>query len=472
MYPFDRAAIAAILLLLVLLSALAGMGRTVAPRSAIFSWRDRQISARDRFFTLAFAQPMVTSSVEANLEISPDLPGKISWRDRSKLYYTLLQPPQYGTSYQLRLQDARWVFGEGGQPGGRIPRFQAQFRARDRVFAYLGVSGDERDRIVLYNLTRDRKTVLTPPDLLAVDFEPYPDGRRILFSAVARDALQRDPRPVQLYTVTTGLNSPPSAPRATPGRIAQVLEADSYLNRQFDLSPDGKRILVERSNRLDAQDTVLWLLSDGSKARSLGIPGVAFAIAPDSQSVAVVQETGISLIPLTPQARTLTFLPDYSAIVGSDRDTGTQLFLQTHSDGTRSLVALNAEGSSRELLRTQGLIGNCQFSPQQQNTLYCLRIGGEQQLQEQPVLSMVDVQRQQETPFLALANDREVVLSMAPDGSGLLFDQVTRTSPAPRNDEVKANIWYLPLPEFRLNQEPLVRPPEKLTSGFNPSWIP
>ena len=86
---------------------------------------------------------------------------------------------------------------------------------------------------------------------------------------------------------------------------------------------------------------------------------------------------------------------------------------------------------------------------------------------------MIDRQRQQETPFLALANDREVVFSMAPDGSGLLFDQVTRTSsPTAGNEEIQANIWYLPLPEMRPNQDPLIQPPEKLTPGFNPSWIP
>ncbi|MDY7013460.1 MAG: hypothetical protein SVX43_07605, partial [Cyanobacteriota bacterium] len=166
LYPFDRAALAAILVLLVLLSLLLGLTGFLAPKIANFSWSDRKIGARDRIFTLAFAQPMVHSSVEANLEISPQLPGQISWSDR-QLYYTLAAPPQYGTSYQLRLQGARAAYGEWGQPGRPIQPFEAQFRTRDRVFAYLGTNGDERNRLMLYNLTHNRKTILTPPDLLA-----------------------------------------------------------------------------------------------------------------------------------------------------------------------------------------------------------------------------------------------------------------------------------------------------------------
>lgn len=471
-YPFDRAAIAATIVLLVFLSGLIGVGVSVTPRVSDFSWRDKPISARDRAFTLAFAQPMARSSVEANLKFSPELPGKISWSG-TQLHYTLTAPPQYGNTYKVQLQDATAAYGEFARAGRRIQPFQAQFTTRDRVFAYLGVERDERDKLILYNLTREEKIVLTPPDLLVVDFQPYPDGDRLLFSAVARDAVERDPNAVQLYTVTTGLNFTNEERVPLPGRVKQVLDATDYQNLQFDLSADGKIILVERVNRINPRDRSLWILPEGGQARSLGIRGEVFAIAPDSQRVAVVQERGISLIPLTPRAKALEFLPGYETIVGFSEETPAKVLLEPNAEGTRSLVLLDENGKKRELLRTEGLIPNCLFSPQQKNILYCLRIGGEQQPQEQPILSIIDLEQKTETPFLALVNDREVILSMAPDGSGILFDQVIQTNAsAPGNDAFKANIWYLPLPKIVPGEQPVITPPKKLIPGLNPRWLP
>lgn len=467
-YPFDRAAIAAIAFLSLCLSGLTLAGTYWTPRVSEFSWNNKRISARDRTWTLAFAQPMAHQSVEENLRITPELPGRIYWRG-NQMYYVANQPPQYGQTYTLQLSNAQAEYGEFGQVGRTLRPFQAQFTTRDRVFAYLGTFGEERDRLILYNLTREQKTILTPADLLVVDFQPYPDGDRILFSAVARDTVERDPTAVSLFTVTTGI---PNLGRGQlPGRVQSILDSNDYQNLQFDLSADGQIILVERLNRQNARDRSLWIIEDGQKARSLGIPGEIFAISPDSQSVAVVQEGGISMIPLTPRAKPLEFLAGYDSIVAFSRDTFANVLLEPNAEGTRSLVLLSRNGVKQEIMRTRALIPSCQFSPQQANILYCLKLDSEQQPSE-PILSIVDLEQRTETPFLALVNDREVVLSMAPDGSGLLFDQaIPTTASAPGQEAFKANIWYLPLPEIS-GGKPKISPPKKLIPGLNPRWLP
>ncbi|MDY7032604.1 MAG: hypothetical protein SVY10_11950, partial [Thermodesulfobacteriota bacterium] len=47
---------------------------------------------------------------------------------------------------------------------------------RDRVILYLGAEKNERGRLILYNLTQQKKRLLTPKDLVVLDFEPFSQG--------------------------------------------------------------------------------------------------------------------------------------------------------------------------------------------------------------------------------------------------------------------------------------------------------
>ncbi len=132
---------------------------------------------------------MDRASVEANLHVEPPLPGKISWSGR-RLVYTLTAPPQYvkrsypagNRTYKIELQKAREKLGVDKQ-GNAIAPFVSQFSTPERAFVYKGTEAEEKGRLILYNLTRKQKIILTPENLVVKDFRIYPAGDRILFSA-------------------------------------------------------------------------------------------------------------------------------------------------------------------------------------------------------------------------------------------------------------------------------------------------
>jgi hypothetical protein len=181
----DRVAIAAMLALLLLIGFLLLNGDRSSPRVRDFNWQGKQVGGDDIAFLIAFSRPMNHASVEQNLQLEPPLPGKISWAGR-RMAYTLTAPAPYGTSFQVKLQGAQDRFTQAGSDRGKIQPFVGQFRSRDRAFAYIGTATEEADRLILYNLTKQEKIILTPPDLQVTEFKPYPQGDRILFTATAR----------------------------------------------------------------------------------------------------------------------------------------------------------------------------------------------------------------------------------------------------------------------------------------------
>jgi len=468
-HRFDTIAIVTMISLMGLIVGAVSANLLSAPRVVEYSWQGKPIGAGDRGFSLTFDSPMDRDSVEANLQIDPDLPGKISWSGNT-LFYTLTAPPQYGETYQVQLRGAKALRGEWGQESPRIESFQAELPTRDRIVAYLGTQGEEQGKIVLYNFTQDRRELLTPGDLTVVDFQPYPEGDRLLFSAIDSTLDDGNLDTLQLYTVTTGLNYTNAENPQPPGRIQRLLDASQYRNLKFDLSPDGNLIVVERVNRNNTQDTALWVIRDNQLPRSLGTQAVDFTITPDSQSVAVVQENGVSLLPLTPEAPSLEFYRNYQGILGFTPDTGEMLLLRVGANGTRSLALTDDPGETTPILQTLADIRNCEFDLMQPHLAYCFQIGGENQSPRQPLVAAINLKQGENLPFIGLSNYPEVILNMSPDGVALGFDQVVPQPNQP--DQLEANLWILPTPNFRPNREPEIAPPERLFPGLNPVWIP
>ena len=499
--PLDRVAIALMLVLSLLIGLLLWQGDAVAPRVRDFSWQDKQVGAEDTSFTLTFSRPMDIKSVEANLQIDPPLPGKVAWAGR-RMVYTLLAPAPYGTSYQVQLQQARDSFTESEANKRLIQPFKGQFRTRDRAFVYLGVEG-EQGRLVLYNLTQQQKTLLTPKDLVVVDFKPYPYGEKILFSATERTSNGQGLLSSQLYTVTTGIQDGNKAaessdrflhPRSEEthdqaGRIDLLLDNKDYQNLKFDLSPDGKTIVVQRVNQRNPAELGLWLVRPDAKPEPMKTePGGDFMITPDSHAVAVAQGQGVAILPLQVEAKKpLDFLPQFGIVLDFTRDGSEAAMVKFNTDYTRSLFLVTNGGVQKQVLRTTGSILSAQFDPHEQK-LYCLLtqlLEGES-YQEQPYLMVIDLETGKQKPLLLLPNQRDVQMSLSPDGLGLLFDQVvTATVPSnrqkaniPRTNEGEAiatsHLWLLPLiTDTSKSETPSQLQPEKLPlSGFHPSWLP
>jgi len=153
------------------------------------------------------------------------------------------------------LQKARKKLGFDKQ-GNAIAPFVSQFSTPDRVFVYKGTEAPEKGRLILYNLTRKQKIILTPENLVVKDFRIYPAGDRILFSASECSKYKQGLYEQSLYTVTTGRSSDAAQ---KPGTIQQILGNQDYKNLNFDRSPDGKDLTVGRAKKGNAEDIGLWV---------------------------------------------------------------------------------------------------------------------------------------------------------------------------------------------------------------------
>ncbi len=498
--PIDRTAITLMTVLSVAIAFLLWNGDHALPKVRDFSWEGKQVGAEDNSFILTFSRPMAHATVEENLKITPSLkPGKFSWVGR-KMAYRLVEPAPYGTTFKVTLEGARDGLTGAGENGHLIEPFTGHFRSRDRAFVYIGVDGEEEGRLILVNLSLDKPkpVILTPKDLMVMDFKIYPRGERILFAATDRNGKDKSLLEQELFTVTTGINplSPPNfqAPETpvkqaeTAGRINKILDSKEYQNLQFDLSADGQNIVVQRANRLHpGEDFGLWLLTDGEKPKPLhNQPGGEFLIAPDSSAIAIAQGQGIAILPLKPQAEPLDFLAKFGRVLSFGKDNSAAM-VKYNSDYTRSLFLVNNQGVEKELLRTTGSILSAQFDPMNQ-TLYCLltQLMKGKDYQEQPFLAAIDLATGNLKPLLVLPNQRDIQMSLSPDGLALLFDQISTANQSqgmlpdntPRTSDGRpiatSRLWLLPVISTTTSPDtaPKLQPEDLLLSGFHPRWLP
>ncbi len=382
--PLDRVALGTIFVILVLISILLLVGDRTSVQVEDFSWQDKQVGVGDRSFSLTFNHPVKPESVKGkDLSIKPDLAGKISWVGR-RMFYTLTEIPSYETKYTVALQDTQ----EGWQP------FKSDFTTRDRYLAYIGVKGEEKGRLILYNLTAKSKVLLTPPTLVVTDFVPYQEGDIILFSAWRLGSKTQTFSQQKLYTVTTGLNFASAAQSKPSGQLKLILDAQDYQNLQFSFSPATQKVIVQRVSRTKPEEFGLWSIS-GKAVKSLGIKGGEFQIAPQGDTLAIAQTKGIKTIPLTQEAPSEKIFADYGRILDFSRQ-GSKVMIKFNSDATESLFLVNQTGQEKELLKTQAAIFNCQFEPHQEEALYCLITQTtEETALEKPILTLIDSQNPQ-----------------------------------------------------------------------------
>ena len=408
--------------------------------------------------------------------------------------FTFNSPLPYGSKYQVQLEGAKDDLPNltDEERGTEMEPFNAVFRTRDRVFAYIGVEAEEEGRLILYNLTQQQKTTLTPQDLLVKDFKIYPDGEQILFSATDPLSQSRGLLAEQLYTVTTGISFQSSSQKSKlpepAGKINRVLDNQAYQNLKFDLSNDGKTIVVQRVNRQNPADFGLWILQPDAKPRPLeNEPGGDFLITPDSNSIAVAQGQGVAILPLTPAAKPLDFLPKFGVVLSFARDGSAATMVKFNADYTRSLFLVTNQGNETELLRTTGSINSCEFNPNKE-ILYCLLtqlIEGEEYVEE-PFIAAIALEAAKNKeklpvkPLVVLPEQRDITVSLSSDGLALLFDQIVSTTPSAsnslRSDEgqaiADAVLWLLPVVDSTSSQTPVQLQPEKLLPGFKPRWLP
>jgi Tol biopolymer transport system component len=484
--PIDKLAITLIVSLTLVIGGLIWLGNScgnqcllqTGPRVKEFSWENREIGAEDQAFIITFDRPMDHASVEKNLVIGPALPGKFSWAGR-RLAYTLTSPIPYGEKYHLQIEGAREQFRSGNRLGQTLAIFEREFKSRDRAFAYIGTNGEEQGRLIFYNLTEEKKTLLTPADLTVMAFEFYPDGKKILFSAVAKNQGVQGIRELQLYQVDSS---------QSPAKIELVLDNKDYQNNHFDLAKDGETIVVQRIERRNPINFDLWAVKSGEKPQQLNIQGGEFLIAPDSKTLAVTQGEGIALLPLKTETKPLDFLPKFGRILNFSADGTAAAMVNFNTDNAkmryiRSLFYVNNQGLQKRLLNLQGSIIDCQFNATGSD-LYCLLtelVTNSQEYKEKPYFAKIDVKTGQVTPLLELADYRDIHISLSPDGLAIIFDQLRTsydtnpTNPLTTDSGetiISGRLWMLipPLQDgVKASKSDLIELP---LAGIRPQWMP
>ena len=438
-----------------------------------FSWQNKTIGGQNRAFILTFNRPMDRVSVEENLNITPPLPGKVSWSGL-RLAYTLDNPAPYGETYQVTLTEAQERFPNQEQAGSEIQPFQAQFRSRDRALAYVGTEGEEQGRLVLSNWTRSQKTILTPQNLAVFDFKPYPQGDRLLFSAADNSQGIEGIRYLQLYSVSTQANS------ITENglEVKLILDNQKYQNNKFDIAQDSTTVVVQRLNRNNPADYGLWKIIDGKSPQLISNNQVGdFLITPDSQAIAAAQGEGIALLPLEERAEPLDFLPKFGRVLDFTADGTGAAMVNYNTDNeklkyTRSLYYVNSQGMERELLNTEGSIQNCQFDPTAKH-LYCwlTELAKGKLYIEKPYLAEINLKTGEIRTLVTVAKYQESQISVAPDGLGILFEQSPNQTNSSLPEEKKNSIW-LAIPPEGLASKAIADVEQLPFVGFHPQWLP
>jgi hypothetical protein len=470
-----------------------------------FSWEDKKIGVEDRYFTIDFNRPVDRASVEKKLKIIPELPGQISWSG-GRLFYSLKRLPNYNTTYQIILSGAEEL---NKKATNKSEIFKTQIKTRDLIFAYIGVDNlstniedignaycptqlgerkskqvkeKEQGRLILYNLSQCKKTILTPLDVVVTNFKSYPNGEKIIFSAFESSLGLEGISQQQLFTVTTGINWVANSKTEPTGRIQIVLDNKFYKNFKFDLSADGKTILVQRSSRSNASESGLWIISNHEEPRPLGIPGNDFRLAPNGETVAIIQKKGVAIVPLNQDISLSQYFQGYENILGFSRNGEKKLMVVNNPDYTRSLFLVNKK-EAKEIFKTIGPIPSCEFEPINEELIYCIKTELAQQEDKyviEPFLSAINTTNLETTPLLKLPQYQDVRMSMSPDGQQLLFDQIIPTTLAGNNVLVTDSgqtistsaIWGLPLTNLEVINKPSILPPKELVKGFHPRWIP
>ena len=479
--PIDKLAIALIILLALVMGLLIWGGTAcedeclfhAGARVSSFSWQNKTISGQDRAFILTFNRPMDRDSVEENLTITPPLPGKISWSGL-RLAYTLDNPAPYGEAYQVTLAGAKERFPNQEQVGSEIQPFDAQFRSRDRALAYIGTEGEETGRLVLSNWTRSQTAILTPKNLTVFDFQPDPQGNFILFSAADSSQGIEGIGYLQLYKVSTRLDSVTENGSA----VELVLDNQKYQNNKFDISQDGTTIVVQRLNRSNPTDYGLWKLVEGKSPQMFTNNQVGdFLITPDSQAVAAAQGEGIALLPLKDYAEPLDFLSRFGRVLDFTADGTGAAMINYNTDRedlkyTRSLYYVNTQGIEKELLNTDGSIQNCQFDPTAEH-LYCwlTELSKKEVYIEKPYLAEINLKTGKINTLITVAKYQESQVSVAPDGLGILFERSQDRVDSGTPGEKKNSIW-LAIPAVDLADTTTSNIEQLPFIGFHPQWLP
>lgn len=215
----------------ILVIAILVAGDRTYPKVSQINLAETNLPVATTQMILSFNREVDRNSVEESLTTEPPLQGRFSWIGR-KMAYTFDEPLNYNQSIKISLKNAVDAKEDA------IRNFEFNTTVEPKKFFYLDTDGPN-SRLALVNLSSSEKTYLTPENLIVLEYKYIPAASRVYFFAT--DTASLDPTYFitdlkQLYFVDlNNLN------------IRLLADSKDYVNFEFDVSPDGKRLALTRS---------------------------------------------------------------------------------------------------------------------------------------------------------------------------------------------------------------------------------
>jgi len=220
------------------------LGDKTFPKVTKVNINNETVLASQRQIVFTFNRNMNRKSVEENFSVIPAVEGTLSWSGKNFAFTPLASFP-YGKRFQIKINN------EAKDEDGKTldKNFVYNFQTDNLRFAYLATDGDYAQDIVISNLKGEDLLVLPTRDYEMESFEVAPDGKKIYF--LGKHQNQDN---AELFQI--GLHDK---------KITQLTEEKGFLNKAFQLSPDGRYLTLSRVemslNGEIASSIQLWLAS-------------------------------------------------------------------------------------------------------------------------------------------------------------------------------------------------------------------
>jgi hypothetical protein len=365
----------------------------------------------------------------------------------------------------------------------------------EKMFGYIATEGTNRGRLMVQKMGETTSNTVSPSGYIVKDFRFLPNSQAILFAAVpvTKDLPQILSPQIYQTNITNG----------TP---KLVLDNKEYQNIKFEISPDGKTMVVHRvSNKNPGEFGIFAIDLETNKTLQRVSQGGSFAITPDSTAIAVAEDTGVVLKPFKTGSKFTTFSNKFGRILSFAPNGSAALFEKYNDNYTHDLFMVSVQGLEKKLLTVTGEIQAAQFTSDSQGVYGIVaelatipkphnhdhenhQEGDEEEeaagtvgYNSQPYLVAIEVATAKSTKLYKLHQQQGISMTLAADGRSLIYDQVvtdkgtstTQRLTAPDGQSIaQSKLWMMPLPET-INKTTTNNTPQDLKlAGYNPRWAP
>ena len=297
---------------------------------------------------LTFNRNMDRASVEEHFLIEPDMQGKFSWIGK-KMAYSFTDGLEAGQSLKINLVNAA---DEQGVIMGEV--YEANYTTADQHLYFVGVLESQSDRLVQYSFNSKKSEILSPENLIIKDFKVHPHQKLVYLFGRENGANQQREDLYQLNLETEA--------------IEKIVDGKKEFIFSFDLSPDGKILLVRKGilNEFDQSSLVdpgrLWIFDIESQSWSefwnKEIYGSEFFFSPDSNYLVGRLISGdITILPIQEDPDKVVYLQNYAGSYNLSPD-GSKLVFVDFEDpfSPNNLLLRGTDGETKELVSGKGQI--------------------------------------------------------------------------------------------------------------------